>query len=398
MRIQRTKKALILIYILFLVTITIVFSTILINNNSFLFNISRYHNVESKLFSNINSDASILIRINNEVNSNGGWFVDAVSCPNILNGWVTMTKSWSLWVTIDTFLAHSWTITYCEGVFDSNPLTLYFNTWLNELVIAEYLWYIITVSAWVWVTDFWDTDYTTINFSTDNYTSRPDLIDDDYDSDNYRVNSSWAVWLINSNYYPNLYQDDDVLWRMQLFGYVAQELWFKKVFWNTPKVLEIIEGNYNNWDYLNTKIWDVTDGILHFDVDKSFDIRIIEIDKNIYNESNELKILSRIDWSMWAWVWYLHDTAWVLFLSWSNTGDVKKFDFANNLYAIFIEDTWTGTLLYKITWEDSTTWSWMYITPIDDSDKKIIRYIWNEILISETWRYITKETELIFEK
>jgi hypothetical protein len=68
---NKQKKAVVLIYVLFLTTLSIIFATILVNNNSYLFNITEYFDIDSKLYSNIKSDGKILVDINREANSNG---------------------------------------------------------------------------------------------------------------------------------------------------------------------------------------------------------------------------------------------------------------------------------------------------------------------------------------
>jgi len=79
---KKHKKAIVLIYVLFLVTLSVLFATILLNNNAYLFNITNYFETNSKLYSNIDSDAKISIDINSELNSNGSGFVDIISCPS----------------------------------------------------------------------------------------------------------------------------------------------------------------------------------------------------------------------------------------------------------------------------------------------------------------------------
>lgn len=391
MKLKKKTDALILIYILFLVTISIVFSTILINNNAFLFNISRYFDVESKLFSNINSDASILVNINRELNSNWEWFSDNAWCPELPWG---VSMSWTtVAASLSTTLVNSGAV-YCEGDYFWKSLRLYFNTAFDEIISADFDWSAISIIAWVWTTPFTDPDNTLIDISWDIYYI-PDWIDDNFDSDNYMVTSSWTI--ATGTYYSDWYQDDDVLWRMQYFWYVTEDFWFKKVFWNTSKVLKLIDENDNNWDSLNEKIWVVSDWIFHFDIDKSFDIRIVNFDRNIFNTTKELKIKSRIDWTMSAGVWYLQSNAGVLSLSETITWNELEFDFANEDYAIFIKDTWAGTLLYKIKAE-TLSWKWIYIIPINDEDENVVEFVWNEIIIDEKWWYISKETELIFKK
>jgi len=119
--------------------------------------------------------------------------------------------------------------------------------------------------------------------------------------------------------------------------------------------------------------------------------------KNKYIATNELVSLWTLDWSGLAWIWYLQNNAWVLSLSGWITWNEYVFDFLNNDYALFIKNNWTGALLYQVTWE-TTTGTWIYITPIDDSDSEIVRYIWNEILLDTDSRFVAKQTELIYKK
>ena len=116
-----------------------------------------------------------------------------------------------------------------------------------------------------------------------------------------------------------------------------------------------------------------------------------------YENNNELRILETNNWIISAWSWYLQNNSWALSFSGNITWSEYSFDFTLNDYAIFLKSTGTWTLLYKIKWE-TTSWTWIYITPIDDSDSKIVRYLWNEIIITEDWEYISKQLELIYKK
>jgi hypothetical protein len=342
------------------------------------------------LYSNIKSDGKILVDINREANSNGSWFIDNISCPS----WTSISMSWTtnIWF-IWSILVNSGSI-YCEWFYQANSLKIYFNAWFTDFVQADYNGSVVWLTAGIWNSTFSDSDNTLIDFSS--YTiSTPDFYDDDFNSDNYMVTSTWntSTW----TYYLNSFQDDDVLWRKTLFWYVSPDFWFKKVFWNTDKISKIINQNTNNNDSLNVKIWDVNAWILYFDIDKPSEIKTVIFDKNIYNQTNELISLWVLNWTLWAWIWYLQNNAWVLSLSNTITWNEYNFDFINNDYAIFLKSTGTWTLLYKIIWE-TLSWSWIYITSIDDSDNNIVKYLWNEILISDTGVFIAKETEMIYKK
>jgi hypothetical protein len=67
---KNKKNAIVLIYVLFLVTLSVIFATILLNNNSYLFNITDLFETDTKLLSNINSDSRTSINLDKELNSN----------------------------------------------------------------------------------------------------------------------------------------------------------------------------------------------------------------------------------------------------------------------------------------------------------------------------------------
>ncbi|MFK7780064.1 MAG: hypothetical protein QM490_02855 [Candidatus Gracilibacteria bacterium] len=387
---QKTKKAMILIYVLFLVTLSIIFSTILLNNNAFLFNISKYFDVDSKLHSNINSDGRIMININKNMNSNGSGFIDNISCPSgfsiIMSGAINTGA-------IGSTLVNSGSI-YCEGTYLANSLKLYFNTGFTDIVEADYNGFIIGITAGIGNTVFGDSDSTLMDFSSYNL-STPDGYDDDFDSDNYMVTSTGDT--STGTYYLDSFQDDDVLGRKELFGYISYDFGFKKAFWNTTRTLKIINENSNNNDTLNIKIGDVDSGILHFDIDKSSEIKLVQFDRDIFHETKELKLMGTYKGILGAGIGYLQENSGDLSLSITKTGNEFSFDFMNNDYAIFLKNTSTGSLLYKILGETDTG-TGIYITPIDDSDENIMRYLGNEILIDISGRYISKEEELIYEK
>lgn len=388
---KNKKRGVVLIYVLFLVTLSIVFATILLNNNAYLFNDSEFFEIDSKLYSNIKSDWKILVDINREVNLNWWGFTDNITCPtwtSIIMSWTTLRSD--IWST----LFHDEVNTYCSATYQSQSLKIYFNTLFTDFVEADYSGSLVWLNLWLWNTNFSDSDSTLIDFSAFNY-NVADWYDDNFNSDNYKVTSTWST--STGTYYLDSYQDDDVLWRKIIFWYAAPDFWFKKVFWNTSKTSKIINDNINNNDSLNIKIWNVGTWVLYLDVDKSFDIKLLKLNKIIHDETNELSILEGLKWTMWAWIGYLQNNAWTLSLSGSITWSEYSFDFINNDYAILLKSTWTWTLLYKIKWETST-WTGIYIVPINDSDKDIIKYVWNEILIWNDWIFISKEIDIIYKK
>lgn len=382
------KKATVLIYVLFLVTLSMIIATIILDN---FFSLSSYvgiSNREGKLFSNIRSHSSLQVKLLKKLNSNGNWFIDNISCPN----WVSM--SWTINKSIiSTSIKKSVENIYCYWKYDNwswlKDLKIYFNEDFSDLIEADYGGDSIWVTSWVWNIDFWDSDHTFIDFSSNSYHSA-DNIDDNLNSDNYKWNSTWSV------NYPNSFEDDDNLARKILFWYVTPEEWFKNIFWSNTKIADYIAKNPNNIDNLNKNLWSITSWILYLDLDKSYDIRLDVFDKSRFDNTNELIINSTSTWSNTTWsLWFLQND---LSLSETKTWNEYIFDFLNKDYWLFIKDTGNWTLLYKIRAEEQSTWSWIYINPINDSDLNMIKYLWNEIIITSKGNYLTKIIELIFKK
>ena len=320
------KKAIILVYVLFLVMITITLSTIMLTSINTLFNISTLEDYKYRLLSNIKNDWKILIKINESYNSNGTWFIDSTT--------------WS-WLNI-----------HCRDNW----------TWLYEVRGDDW------IKPW-----------------TDN-------LDDNCNSDNYKVTSTWttATWF----YYPNNFSDDDVIWRLNLIGFVWWDKTYKKIFFNSEKYKKIISENINNNDYLHNKIWDVTEWYLYLNIDKSIHMRLVEFDKNIYDNSNELVPLNIFTWSINNWSGFISKTWSILKLDSSKTNWLK-FDFKNKLYSIFLKSD--ETVLYKLS-SQTDTWTWIYITPINDSFSWKVEYLWNEIIIWENSWFIGMEKKLFYQK
>ncbi len=556
----REKKAIVFIYVLFLVTISVIFATILLNNNSFLFNITELFEVDSKLTSNIDKDSETSIKLSKEFNSNWSGFIDNISCPwtaSISMSW-TVNKSY-----ISSSLVYSWSL-YCEWTYLWDSVKIYFNTWYTDFDEAEYLWNTVTLSGGLWLSNFSDSDNTLIDFTqqaldstvkyawtaswfsdssyswsnptnaqwntTSTYaqtslTANPSLsntlwltnfsftgawlpsdaiingikvqverqwsastvtdysvqltkdwvnavwnnlwlntsqtskslrtywsstnkwwttwtkseveastfwvllrynktgstnrtanvyrvnitinystwysyfvtdwYDDNFNSDNYRVTSSWTT--STGTYYPNSWQDDDNFARKIFYGFVSPSDGYKKIFWNTTKLASLINNNTNNSDSLNVKIWNVTSWYLKLDVDNNFELKLLKFDKLSYNNTKELIVQNSYKWSISAWSWYIQNNSWVLSLSWVITWNEYTFDFLNNDYALLVKSSSTWSLIYKLTWVSSTG-TWIYINPIDDSNNSYFKYLWNDIILDENWKYIAKETELFFDK
>ena len=386
---KNKNEGIVLVYVLFLAGMSILFATILLSNNSYLFNISKHFEINSEIEHNIDIDSKIIIDINRSLNLNWTWFIDNMSCPD----WATITMSWNTVISNTwSFLTNDGTDIYCYATHNSIPLYIFFNSDFTDFSTASYDWYSVSLIGWIATTLFWDSDSTSLDFSAYNYFT-PDWFDDDYNSDNYAVTSTWNSF--SWTYYNDFVQDDDVLWRKTLIGYVSSDVWFKNIFWNTTKTTNIIRDNENNSDPLNVRIWNITDWTLHFDIDNNYSIKLLKFSKTTYDNTNELKWLDAYNSTNFAWVGYLQSD---MTLSSAKTGSEYSFDFSNYDYAIFLKSTSNWALLYWMKWENISDWKWIYIIPIDDSGTGSVTYLWNEILISNDGAFSHKHIKKIYTK
>lgn len=234
--------------------------------------------------------------------------------------------------------------------------------------------------AWRWKTAFNDLDATRISFDY-TWMGWDDNVDDDFNSDNYRVTSIWDI------YYPNGYQDDDVLPRKVIFWNVPTGgTSYYNIFWNNYKTNDFIANNSNNNDILNMKIWDVVNGYMHLDLynsstENNYDLKILEFDRNKYKNEFTLLPLNSYEWKyLTEYVWYIQNNSWKLSLSKNKTWNEFIFDFKNKDYWIFLVNRSDWNLTYRLTWE-SSTWTWIYINPIDDSWTWTIEVMSNYLII-----------------
>ena len=198
--------------------------------------------IKRKLSNNVFSEWKLFLKYTSIVNSNGGGYSDVLWCPAS----VTMSGTVNRTVTTPTISYLSGSI-LCLGSHMGNPYTIYFLSGSISDTIADYLSDALNVSSWIWDRSFLDGDSTLMDYSAALPTSW-DNIDDNFDSDNYIISSTW------STLYPSSYQDDDNNARKLLYGYANPWSWFANIFWNNSEIIDYIDGNINNIDTLNEKI------------------------------------------------------------------------------------------------------------------------------------------------
>ena len=271
------------------------------------------------------------------------------------------------------------------------------NKWLDikefEMYELKSTWW---EEVWKWNTVFNDSDNTLISFTSD-WIWWWDNIDDDFDSDNYRVTS------IGDTYYANWYQDDDVVPRLTIFWNVKKTDWYYNIFWNNYKTNDFVDKNTNNDDILNIKIWDVDNWYLFIDLftvtwNINYNMKVLEFDRDAYKNKFTLLPLNITEWlSLTGSLGYLQNNSWSLSLSSVKTGNEYKFDFKNKDYWIFIINNNDTNLSYRLRWETST-WTMIYINPINDSQTWVIESLSNHIIIWWEKNFIWENFTIVWDK
>ncbi len=372
-------------YTLFLISIAMIMALVILNLSIEIFNNNEYQNIVRKLSNNIVYKADLAFKYNKLLNSNGSWFLDTTSCPTS----ISMSGSISSGVVASTVGYSSWRL-ICSGTYSGTWFQI---LWNNDY--SAFSWAYFRGTSIVFATGatasgtFTDIDNTRMSFTT-TWLGWIDNIDDNLNSDNYKVTSTGAV------YYPNWGEDDDVLARKTIYFYLPPGGGYTNILWANTKYNDFIKNNANNTDTLNKVIWQVWSGHIFLDVDKNFSLKVVKFNKTKYNTYKELEPIEVFKSpQMFGRLWYIQNngtvsTGWIDTKTWQE----MIFDFINNDYAIFLSNYSTWTLFFNLKWF-STTGSGIYVSPINDSDVVIFKYLWNDMIMDSEGRYLSNQFEVI---
>lgn len=400
MIVKDTKSWSVLIYSLVLVTISLIMATIILKSSTTLSLNRSYINIKTKLSRVVSDNSRVVFKLAKELNSNGGWFVDTMSCPENF----TMSGTTFSWSISTSLYLDNWS-NYCSGSYDngwwSKNLKIYYNTWFSDFVLAEYSWSLVNLvnsASWKkWNTQFSDSDNTLLDFSSYDYDAiNIDGIDDNINSDDYKWSSTWSI------VYPSGFQDDDDLHRKIKFWYISPNTGFNSIFWNNTKISKYIDNNINNSWAITNSISSTSTGVLFMNFDTESNMLFYKFDKQHFNTYGELKVLEKLhSTTIPVSEGFLQNNWGVLSLSGNLSsgpiGNEYMFNFTEYDYALFLSNTSSWVLSYNIRWFDSTG-SWLYIVPIDDSDPVMLKYLWNSMIIDDEWKLIYEQKEVISSK
>jgi hypothetical protein len=383
---QKIIKWTVLVYTMVLVVLGVFMATVVLNVATELSIEYNNRNIEISLMNIIETKGDLSMKYAKELNNTGSGFVDLISCPdNMSMSWTTLLDT-----DIDTQIRYLTGSVLCLGTHDSGwDLILTFNSDFNDLEFANYQGHQIPINSWNLTGTFGDSDTSFLDLWSSAYITA-DLYDDNFDSDNYNIFSTGSI------YYPDGYIDNDAGARALNYGYISEDSWLYSVLWSNTRMKDYIAQNsHNNNTSVLMSLWQVVWWYLKLDINASHRIVVYEIDNDSYNETNELIIQQTITGTgQLGWVWYLQSD---LTLD-SGTGSAYNFDFVNNDYAVFIENTSSEALLYQIRGEDATSGSGIYLNPLKDDDIYLFSFLWSHMVIDEEWRLIWDQFEVFWLK
>jgi len=381
------KSANVLIYSLVLVNLALLLALAMFNNFFVFLNNTEWWNIQKRLSNNILEKGALFAKYAVTMNSNGSGITDLIGCPAV----VTMSGDTFTTTTSSSLVNLSWAI-FCSGVHSWEDYYIYFNpefTWFSGAIYyGDALNLDASGNA---ARSFIDSDSTLMDISAGLPTA-PDWVDDNFNSDNYSISATWVTM------FPWNYIDDDAAPRTSIYGYISPQSDYSSIMWSNTKVQNYINTNPNNADTYYDKLWTLNDGVLYLDADKDFDIKILQLDKSRYDTTKELIVVRKEETiGVPASIGYIQNNAWVLSLTGALTWNEYVFDFVTNDYAIFLNNTGTWVLTYILSAENSS-WTWVYINPIDDSWLWSIKYLGAEIIQDAEKNYIGKVFEVTNKK
>lgn len=371
----------VLVYTMILVVLGVFMATVVLNVATELSIEYDTRILEISLVNTIQTKWDLAIKYARELNDTGSWFVDVIGCPTD----VTMSWSTAQTLSLSTTIRYLSGSVLCRWSHNWSDIDFYFNAASDDLQFAEYQGYQVAINNWNTTATFPDSDATYIDTNA-SYPLSSDNIDDNFNSDTYSVYSTGSI------YYPDWYIDDDADSRKMIYGYVIENTGLYSVFWSNTDMKNYINSNANNGDVLHQRLWNVSSWNLYLDINESFRLVLYRIRSSDYDTTKELIIEEKVTgtWEI-AGIWYLQDD---MSLSATKTGNEYNFDFTVNDYALFLENTSTGALLYRVRWEDALTGSGIYLNPLQDDDTSIFWYLWSHMLIDEEERLIWSQFEV----
>lgn len=381
MRIVKKLYGTVLVYTMVLVTLGVFMATVVLNIATELSIEYDIRNIEVSLVNMIQTKWDLSIKYAKELNKTWSGFVDAIGCPTNF----TMSGTTARTTGITSTIRYTSDTVHCRGTHNGNPVVFYFWPDYTDLKFAQYEGFQEEISSGSTTATFSDPDNTFLDLSA-SYPLVPDGIDDNFDSDDYTIYST------GTTYYPDGYVDNDADSRLLTYGYILENSGLFNVFWSNTKMKDYIHTNTHNGDAIHRKIGTTSTGSLLLDINKDHRLILFRMNPSDYDTTKEFIITQQVTGTgQLASIWYLQDD---MSLNSTITWNEYVFDFVNHDYALFVENTSTWALLYRIRGEEIGTGSGIYINPLDDDDNSIFGYLGSHVLIDDSGRLIWNQFEV----
>ena len=385
------KKWTVLIFTLVLVVLWVFMAMATLNLTQRIEYDLQIRQIDNQLRDSINTKSNNIFQYARYLNSTWSGFTDNIGCPT------NITLSWSILQSFSTSLVFRDEQIFCESEtsYGWELFQVYFNEEFDDTSYLEFDWQQILFNDENrdGIINSFEEIFVDGNAS---FPLQPDGIDDNFDSDNYMINSTWSILD-----YPEWYIDNNANHRIHNFWYISPwDEWYN-IFWLNQRTTQYIAWNTNNIEPI-INIGDVSEWYIYLDINQGYDVRIIRFDRSSFTEVNELIISDDtiMTWTM-SWSWFIQSDATILDsdisefnLSW----DEFEFDFSSNDYAIFLRNNDVENILsYQIKIRDSN-WEKVYFMPVIDDNEWMISVLWNHIIFSENGIPIGEHREITQQK
>ena len=389
----KNLSATVLVYTLVLVNLALIMGVVIMNNNSVLDNNEKAYYLNKEISHNIIEKSQLSIKHAKNLNSNGSGFIDEIQCPNLTLSGSSIRETFPTFAKPDTVNKNL----FCEGTgsnygkfiltYDNNISPKQF-TQVESVNFWQIQNFPVFSSSNPEQKTFWSffaADFPRASFLNTDF-QNSDGIDDNFDSDNYKPNSTGAIA------YPNSQFDDDTNTQKLLFGYVWESVWYKNIFWSNSKIIKYLSGSVHDDSQIGQDL-----AVLHLKTDLNNKLKVVQFDKSLFDANWELKPISTENITLSnvpeSHEGYIQTNG---SLSSTKTWNEMVFNFELSDYALFINNTSTGSLRYDLRAENAT-WDSLSLNPINFDWAKSIEVLWYDVLEKE-WRYSSKMFEVSSKK
>lgn len=192
-----------------------------------------------------------------------------------------------------------------------------------------------------------------------------------YNENDFSFNNN--LWTLSASYGIEILNNTEIYdyasYKTYIYGYLKSE--FDVMFFNNNIYNDYINNNiYNQSNYRNI-ISNTFSGLVYLDIDRDINLKILQIDKNIFDSTKKIIINDIIfSWSLLAGSWYINIAHSHLE---TNTGSITThfLDFKNNYY-IFLWSSKDLFTWFRLWVYDRVKNSHSFLWSIYESEKEIL--------------------------